>query len=498
MKPVLTRILRPVVKGFYRLVIKIRRFIRKQRAPRRGRHTAPVGRDVATTRVSPAVIAPAPVVRPADPAARSKSSGLVPRITAFFCRKGWWKRWPVLAGAAVTVAVAAVLIFALPPATAKPEGAMPSGGAYAALADAVDMPEASSTAAVSATPGGSASAIPTLTPAPSETAVSTPEPVSTTVPVQTELAPGVHDERVVEIQTRLMDLGYMDNDEPTDYYGGGTKYALQLFQRKHALHVDGLYGELTSAALFAENAQPYTIKLGDKGTDVKELQKKLKELKYFSGTATGDFGEKTEAAVKAFQKRNGLTADGNVGEHTRDVLFSDDAKPAKTSSGGGDSSGGGSSGGGSSGGGSSGGGSSGGSSGGGKTGSEATNDPDASKADALIAFAQTLLGKEYTRGGKGPNEFDCSGFVYYCLNNSGAKSIKYMTSGTWAKSSYDRVDKMSDLKRGDIICFKGHVGIYMGDGKMIHASSSADQVVIGNAFGSWGKRNFICGRRVVY
>jgi cell wall-associated NlpC family hydrolase len=73
-----------------------------------------------------------------------------------------------------------------------------------------------------------------------------------------------------------------------------------------------------------------------------------------------------------------------------------------------------------------------------------------------------------------------------------------MTSGTWAKSSYDRVDSISDLKRGDIICFKGHVAIYMGDGKMIHASSSADKVVIGNATSSWSKRNFICGRRVVY
>jgi hypothetical protein len=37
----------------------------------------------------------------------------------------------------------------------------------------------------------------------------------------------------------------------------------------------------------------------------------------------------------------------------------------------------------------------------------------------------------------------------------------------------------------------------MGGGKMIHASSSKDQVVIGDAFSAWSKRNFICGRRVL-
>lgn len=487
MHPVLTRILRPIVKGLYRLILKVTQLIRRQRVQRRSRQAAPRlrGQAVAAARTSPASVSAASGARPAAASKRS-AQGLWQRVYAFFSEKDWWKRWPALAGMAVlAAAVAIVLILALPKA-ADAGGAVPPGGAYAALVNA--RPEATATPA--ALPEPSPSAIPTLPPDPPETVTASPEPAPTTKPAPPALAPGMHDERVIDIQSRLMDLGYMDNDEPTDYYGSATKYALQLFQRKHKLHVDGLIGEQTSAALFSRDAQPYTVKLGDRGTDVKELQKRLKELKYFSGTVTGDFGEKTEAAVKAFQKRNGLTVDGNVGEHTRDVLFSGGAKPAKTSSG---SSTGNNSG--NSGGGNSGGGSSGGSK---KTGSPAVNDPDAAKADALIAFAQTLLGKEYTRGGKGSDEFDCSGFVYYCLNNSGARSIKYMTSGTWAKSSYDRVDRIGDLKRGDIICFKGHVAIYMGGGQMIHASSSADKVVIGSTTGSWSKKNFICGRRVVY
>ena len=313
-----------------------------------------------------------------------------------------------------------------------------------------------------------------------------------------DLVPGCSDPRILDVQERLMELGYMGEDEPTDHYDYGTEYALQLFQRKHSLQVDGLLGEQTESALFSKDAKPYTVKLGDKGTDVEGIQERLQELKYMKAGSTGYFGTDTETAVKSFQKRNGLSADGNVGDNTLEILYSEDAKPAKTSSGG--SSGGSS---GSSGGsvGSSGG--SGGSSGGtgGSSGSDVSEpppgDPDDASADALIEFAKTQLGKKYVRGGKGPNVFDCSGFVYYSLNQVGYK-IKYMTSAGWAKSSLPKVSKMSDLQKGDIICFKGHVGIYMGDAKMIDASSSQGKIrICSNIFdSSYWTRNFICGRRV--
>jgi peptidoglycan hydrolase-like protein with peptidoglycan-binding domain len=498
MKSVLTRILRPFVKALYRLVIKIRRAIRKRSAlpHKKGTMPRPAGQSVATARVTPVYASAGTGKRHVNASSSPVKSALWKQIKAFFNRKNWWKTRPAIAGAgAVVVVVAVVLVVALTAPSVNAGSANLPGDSYVALINSVDVQSTSVPSASPSAPEVSLSPLPT-TAEPTETEDTAPTSVPTTKPTEAALVPGVHDERVVEIQSRLMELGYMDNDEPTDYYGGGTKFALQLFQRKHNLQIDGLLGENTKAALFSDDAQPYTVKLGDKGTDVKEIQERLKELKYFSGSATGEFGEKTESAVKAFQKRNGLSTDGNIGEHTRDILFSEDAKEAKTSSGSGKTGSSGNSGKSGSSGNSGSSGSSG-SSGGSKSGPAATSDPDASKADALIEFAQTLLGKEYTRGGKGPNEFDCSGYVYYCLNHSGAKSIKYMTSGTWAKSSYPRIDKISDLKRGDIICFKGHVGIYMGGGKMIHASSSSDKVVIGNATSSWSKRNFICGRRVL-
>lgn len=118
------------------------------------------------------------------------------------------------------------------------------------------------------------------------------------------------------------------------------------------------------------------------------------------------------------------------------------------------------------------------------------------KIEALIGAAEAQLGKRYVRGGKGPDVFDCSGLVYYALQSSGNK-IPYMTSRSWAASSYPRVDSLNDLQRGDIVCFRGHVGIYLGDGTMLDASHSRGKVrmTYNIQSSSYWQRNFICGRR---
>jgi len=67
-------------------------------------------------------------------------------------------------------------------------------------------------------------------------------------------------------------------------------------------------------------------KQGSKGEQVRIIQTKLKESKYYSGTVDGVFGPKTTAAVKAFQKAKGLKADGVVGDKTLKALgFSNDS-----------------------------------------------------------------------------------------------------------------------------------------------------------------------------
>lgn len=326
-----------------------------------------------------------------------------------------------------------------------------------------------------------------VTPAPSETespeitpSDSMPTPTSTTEPEVPELVPGCNDQRIIEIQQRLMDLGYMEDDETTDYYGWGTEYSLQLFQRKHGLQIDGLIGDETLSKLFSDDAVPYTVKPGDRGTDVEILQDRLKELKYLKTPYSGYYGTDTEKAVKSFQKRNGLSADGTVGENTREALFSEDAKPAaKPSSGSSNSSG-----------------NSGGTGGTGSSGPVEVGDPDQASVDKLIEIAESLLGSKYVRGGKGPNTFDCSGFVYYCLNKAGY-NIGYMTSTSWATSSLPKISDMYDLKPGDIICYSPHhVAIYIGNGQMIDASSGNGKVVKRSCTSSYWKSHFRNARRV--
>ena len=70
------------------------------------------------------------------------------------------------------------------------------------------------------------------------------------------------------------------------------------------------------------------MRTGSKGQEVKDLQPRLSALGFYSGKIDGEFGPGTKEAVTAFQKANGLEADGIVGEETRELLFSVNAKPS--------------------------------------------------------------------------------------------------------------------------------------------------------------------------
>lgn len=119
--------------------------------------------------------------------------------------------------------------------------------------------------------------------------------------------------------------------------------------------------------------------------------------------------------------------------------------------------------------------------------------PASGKIEAFINAATAQLGKAYVLGGKGPDVFDCSGLIYYALISSGYP-IDYLTSAEWAISDYTVVEA-DDLQRGDILCFKGHVGIYLGGGSMIEANGMVrirQDLLDSDYFAN----NFICARRV--
>lgn len=147
---------------------------------------------------------------------------------------------------------------------------------------------------------------------------------------------------VMYTMQRLYDLGYYDKTVD-DKFGAGMLRAVKAFQKKNSLAVDGAVGPKTRAVLFSagaldeddaipEKEQQTEVKLplkkGDRGTAVKEVQARLEELGYELGLIDGIFGKGTQAAVKLFQARNGLTVDGKVGQRTLDKLFSGSAVPA--------------------------------------------------------------------------------------------------------------------------------------------------------------------------
>ena len=123
--------------------------------------------------------------------------------------------------------------------------------------------------------------------------------------------------------------------------------------------------------------------------------------------------------------------------------------------------------------------------------------------EGMIAAAESRLGCPYVRAGKGPDSFDCSGFVYWCLKQAGANP-SYMTSVRWRTcSKYTRIESMDQLKRGDILVFSGssestgHVGIYLGGGGMIDASSSGGCVVKrGSIFTNYWTEHFLMAYRI--
>lgn len=307
------------------------------------------------------------------------------------------------------------------------------------------------------------------------------------------LAFGDKSDVVLACQQRLKELGYLFT-EPDGTYGQDTVNAVKQFQARNDQVVDGYLGPSTRLALNSPDAKPMGLRLGDEGDSVSKVQTLLNKYGYLSsGNVTGYYGEITENAVRSFQNRNGLSVDGTVGAQTMAKLTGDNVTKAPA----GGSSSGGSSGGSS---GSNRGGSSGGSSGsnrggGSSGGSSGGTIQMAGGVNSLISVAKSKLGAPYVWGAKGPNSFDCSGFVYWCLNQVGVNQ-SYITSSGWRNvGRYTRINNFSDIQAGDIVVVNGHVGIAAGGGTVIDASSSNGRV-IHHALSSWWANNFICAWRI--
>jgi len=123
------------------------------------------------------------------------------------------------------------------------------------------------------------------------------------------------------------------------------------------------------------------------------------------------------------------------------------------------------------------------------------------KAKKIIQLAKSKLGRRYVWGASGSNAFDCSGLTTYVCKKNGIK----LPRRAIAQSKVGKYVPRNQLKPGDLVFFDtskhrrgyvNHVGIYIGNGKFIHASSAKHKVTITNLNKPFYSQRFKVARRV--
>lgn len=129
---------------------------------------------------------------------------------------------------------------------------------------------------------------------------------------------------------------------------------------------------------------------------------------------------------------------------------------------------------------------------------ESANNPNRGEvvtgnASSLISYAYQFIGKPYIFGATGPNSFDCSGFTQYVFRKFGYN----LTRTTYTQVKQGTYVSRDQLQPGDLVFTRGsasrpeHVGIYVGNGQMIHASRPGVGVIVGGIY------DYVTARRIM-
>ena len=111
------------------------------------------------------------------------------------------------------------------------------------------------------------------------------------------------------------------------------------------------------------------------------------------------------------------------------------------------------------------------------------------KGNKVVDYAKKFLGTKYVYGGTTPSGFDCSGFTQYVYKHALGIDI---SRTTYTQINHGKAVSRSDLKVGDLVFpSAGHVGIYIGNGKIIHAPHTGDVVKISNIWSFYAARRII-------
>ena len=308
----------------------------------------------------------------------------------------------------------------------------------------------------------------------------------------------------------LVSYGYYDG-VPSTSYNSAVPDAIKRFQAACGLEETGVADETVQRILYSGYAPTSSILAssmgnGDSGENVNRLQMRLYALGYLSKTTSvdGSYGDTTASAITLFQNASGLSATGKADVSTLKALYSPSAAakpssvkaadvvsatvvspsgtvklsstyvttmPAALKS---------------------------------TTSSYSSSMSSSQKLEHVIYNAQLQLGKPYVYGATGTRSFDCSGLTLYSFKKIGI-TLKRSAYSQGYNSEYDKISSVSSLKRGDLVFFNtisdsdlcDHVGIYLGGGCFIHASSGGHKVVVSNITSGYYNRVFSWGRRIL-
>ena len=121
----------------------------------------------------------------------------------------------------------------------------------------------------------------------------------------------------------------------------------------------------------------------------------------------------------------------------------------------------------------------------------------------IAATAKQYLGTGYVYGGASPRGFDCSGFTMYIYKQFGY-SLPHSATSQWLSGMGTKIYSISELQPGDLVFFRksgsssraSHVGIYVGGGKFVHASTSKVGVIVSGMNEAYYTSGFVGARRL--
>lgn len=212
------------------------------------------------------------------------------------------------------------------------------------------------------------------------------------------------------------------------------------------------------------------LKLNSRGSTVVNLQQRLAALNYTITSVDGIFGQETRRAVISFQRDHKLALTGVVDTTTWNTIKNNQTPRKKASQ---------------------------------KPDPSLTPQVVMSKnanptTTAIITTSMKYLGVPYKFGGTTPKGFDCSGYLQYIFNENGVKIPR--TADEQYKVGTNITQPQ--LQSGDLVFFttysKGasHCGLYLGNGKFIHASSSKG-IRIDELNNSYWKPRYIGAKRII-